>query len=108
MIDYISATKYNCKDNLFLGHCKLEKIYPDSGLSLYSLEGCEKMKIWHKPEADLLKVEGSLPYFLNGNNFTFSTSELVQAIDVIDSLLGGVGLWLPLNLKDNTIFEGIE
>lgn len=93
MIDYISATKYNCKDNLFLGHCKLEKIYPDSGLSLYSLEGCEKMKIWHKPETDLLKVEGSLPYFLNGNNFTFSTSELVQAIDVIDSLLGGAGLW---------------
>ena len=93
MIDFISATKYKCKDSLFLGHCKLEKTYPDSGLMLYCLEGCEKMKIWHKPEADWLKVEGSLPYFLNGNNFAFSTEELVKAVEIIDALLGGVGLW---------------
>lgn len=51
------------------------------------------MKVLHNPAADWVKVEGSLPYFLNGNNFTFSTSELVQAVDIIDTLLGGVGLW---------------
>lgn len=51
------------------------------------------MKIWYNPVADWVKVEGSLPYFLNGNNFAFSNSELVQAIEIIDTLLGGVGLW---------------
>ena len=93
MIDYISATKYKCKDSLNLRHCKLEKTFNDSGASLYCLEGCKQMKIWLPSGADWLKVEGSLPYFLKGNNFAFSTSELVQAVNIIDALLGGVGLW---------------
>lgn len=109
MIDFISATKYECKDSLFLGHCKLEKVYPESGLALYSLEGCEKMKVWHNPEAELVKVEGSLPYFLNGNNFTFSTAQMVQAIEIIDSLLGGIGLWgALLNRFENGVIVPVE
>lgn len=92
MIDFISATKYKCKDSLFLGHCKLVGTY-NTGLKQYVLEGCEALKVLHQPEADWLKVEGSLPYFLQGHNFTFSTSGVVEAIDIIDSLLGGVGLW---------------
>lgn len=92
MIDFLSATKYKCKDSLFLGHCKYVCAY-DSGLVQYVLEGCEKMKIWHNPKADWMKVEGSLPYFLQGHNFTFTTSALVEAVEAIDALLGGVGLW---------------
>ena len=92
MIDFLSATKYRCKDTLFLGHCKLVGSY-DSGLVQYVLEGCEKLKIWHNPSADWVKVEGSLPYFLQGHNFTVSTSALIEAVDEIDALLGGVGLW---------------
>ena len=92
MIDFISATKYRCKDSLFLGHCKPIGAY-DSGLMQYALDGCERLKIWHNPLSDWVKVEGSLPYFLQGHNFTFTTRALVEAVDEIDALLGGVGLW---------------
>ncbi|MBQ6462170.1 MAG: hypothetical protein IJJ59_02460, partial [Pseudobutyrivibrio sp.] len=92
MIDFLSATKYKCKDSLFLGHCKRVSTY-DSGEVKYILEGCEGLKIWHNPQADWMKVEGSLPYFLQGHNFTFSTKALVEAVDEIDALLGGIGLW---------------
>ena len=109
MIDYISATKVQCKDNLFLGHCKLEKTFQDSGLSLYYLEGCERLQVWHNPATDKVKVEGSLAYFLKGNNFTFSTGELVQAVDVVDSLLGGVGLWgALLDSFENGVIVPVE
>lgn len=109
MIDYISATKYKCKDSLFLGHCKPVQTFQDSGLALYHLEGCELLKIWHYPAADKVKVEGSLPYFLKGNNFTFSTSELVEAVDIIDTLLGGVGLWgALLDSFENGVIMPVE
>lgn len=51
------------------------------------------MKVWHNPQTGLLKLEGSLPYFLNGHNFSFTREELVQAVEILDSMLGYVGLW---------------
>ena len=108
MIDFISATKYKCKDSLFLGHCKLVTTYQE-GAALYYLEGCERLKVLYYPIADKVRVEGSLPYFLKGNNFTFSTGELVQAVDIIDSLLGGVGLWGSLlDCFENGVIVQVE
>lgn len=72
--------------------CKPEKAY-STGEYLYSLEGCEKLKVLHNPEAKILKVEGSLPYFFNGHNFTFPTKDFETAVDTIDWMLGRVGLW---------------
>lgn len=93
MIDYVSAIKYQCKDSLFLGHCKPYSCrLNDSGWETYHLDGCEKMEVQYKPDVGL-KIQGSLPYFLNGHNFTFSNEEFVQAIELINSLLGNVGLW---------------
>lgn len=109
MIDFVSATKYKCKDSLFLGHCKPVQTFVESGLALYYLEGCERLKIFHYAAEDKVKVEGSLPYFLKGNNFTFSTSELVQAVEVIDTLLGGVGLWgALLDSFENGVIVPVE
>lgn len=93
MIDYISATKYQCKDSVFLGHCKpYASVLNNAGWETYYLDGCEKMQVQYKPEVGL-RVQGSLPYFYKGHNFGFCTEELVQSIDFIDNLLGGVGLW---------------
>ena len=93
MIDYISITKHTGKDRPYLGNCKLQNTFAESGMALYHLEGCEKMKVWYSPQNGVLKVEGSLPYFLNGHNFSFSTQELVQAVEILNSMLGNVGLW---------------
>ena len=63
MIDYISAIKYQCKDNLFLGHCKAySSRLNDVGWKTYYLNGCNKMVVQYKPDVGL-KIEGSLPYF---------------------------------------------
>ena len=51
------------------------------------------MEVIHNPSTGLLEVRGSLPYFLKGHNFSFSWAELVEAIDIIDIMLGNVGLW---------------
>lgn len=51
------------------------------------------MEVWHYPSHGLLKLKGSLPYFLNGHNFSFSKAEFVESIDIADSLLGNIGLW---------------
>lgn len=76
---------------------------------LYYLEGCDRMQVWHNPQTGSLKIEGSLPYFLNGHNFAFTRNELVQAVDIIDSMLGGVGLWgAILNKFENGIIVPVE
>ena len=46
---------------------------------------------WH-PELRVLKVKGSLPYFLQGHNFSFSSSDYVEGIGILQDLIG-VGLW---------------
>lgn len=92
MIDYISISQHTYKYSPYLGNCKLEGSFR-SGMQLYFLDGCERLKIYYNPRTSLLKVEGSLPYFLNGHNFVFNRSEAVEAIDRVDAMLGNVGLW---------------
>lgn len=92
MIDFISITKRIYKDSLYLGNCKLYNTY-SSGRELYCLEGCEKMKVAYNPSTSILELCGSLPYFFKGHNFTFSTGEMVDSIETLDTMLGGVGLW---------------
>lgn len=92
MIDFISATIYQCKYTPNFGNCILDACYPN-GWSVYSLMGCERMMVRWNENSHRLDVKGSLPYFLKGHNFTFSAKELGCAVDLIDTLLGGVGLW---------------
>lgn len=93
MIDFISATKYQCKDNIYFGNCKpYYCALNNSGWKTFYLEGCERMQVHYKPEIGI-RVQGSLPYFQQGHNFIFDTESFIQAVDNIDSLLGSVGLW---------------
>ena len=93
MIDYIIATKYNCKDSPYMGNCKLQKTFQESEQRVYYLDGCEKMEVRYNPQNKVLQIAGSLPYYLNGHNFAFTRSEFEKAIEIIDNSLGGVGLW---------------
>ena len=92
MIDFISISQHICKYNPYLGNCKFQSSF-SSGAQKYLLEGCEEMAVIHNPSTGLLEVKGSLPYFLNGHNFAFTWAEAVEAIEIIDSMLGNVGLW---------------
>ena len=93
MLDFISTDmEFECKDIKFLAHyLKLEAQY-SSGWQKYYLDGCEKMAIWIKPVYHLLRIEGSVPYFWQGNNFSFTRKGFTEAIEYIIRLLG-VNIW---------------
>lgn len=93
MIDFISAIKYDCKDSAFLGNCELVHPVDKYGNARYYLQGCEKMKVTYNVISDWIKVEGSLPYYLNGHNFKFPDDQCVKAIENINAMLGDIDLW---------------
>jgi len=91
MIDFVSATICSSKDTPNLSFCKPAAAYI-SGWQLYHIEGCEKLKVWNNADAGLLKIEGSLPYFLQGHNFSFCRSAYIEAVDYLQQILD-VPLW---------------
>jgi len=66
--------------------------WQNQGYQSYYLQGCRKMQVHYNQELGDLRIKGSLPYFLNGHNFTFSTSEYIESINLIQSLLH-IDLW---------------
>jgi hypothetical protein len=93
MIDFIEATQYQCKDSPFLGHCKPFPCKLNQyGWQTYTLQGCKEMEVHWNPEMGALRVKGSLPYYLQGHNFSFSNGDFVEGIGMIQGLLG-VPLW---------------
>lgn len=94
MIDYLEATKFSCKYSPFLGNCRpFHCAQENAGWQSYVLEGCKDIQVLWKKELQALKIQGSLPYFLKGHNFSFSRQEYIEAVKLLDSLLGNVGLW---------------
>lgn len=91
MIDYISATSFLDKDKPFLGHLQLEAQY-SSGWNKYYLAGCEKLLIWINPALSMLRLEGSIAYYWQGHNFTFTSKEFTEAINYLQGLLQ-IDLW---------------
>lgn len=92
MIDYIKATKHlQSKDNPFLGHCNLEAEY-SSGWGKYSIQGVEKLNLWHNHIASMLRLEGSIMYYWQGHNFTYNRKDFVSAIKYIGTIIH-VSLW---------------
>lgn len=91
MIDYISVIKYLDKDSPFLGYCIKSAVY-STGWLQYSLEGCEKLKVFWNPQERLLRVNGSVMYFWQGHNFTCAKDDFEQAVDYLQRILK-VGLW---------------
>ena len=93
MIDFIEATQYYCKDSPNLGHCKPFPCKLNQyGWETYTLQGCKKLEVHWNPEAGMLKIKGSLPYWWQSHNFSFSNSDFVESVSMLQGLLG-VSLW---------------
>lgn len=92
MIDYIrTTTSFSDKDSIFLTHLQEDASYK-SGWLKYYLQGCEKLAVWIHPSLQLMRLEGSISYYWQGNNFSFDRKQFVEAINHIKGLLN-VDLW---------------
>lgn len=92
MIDFIQVTKHlGNKDKLFLGHLEHEAQY-SSGWNKYLLKGCEKIEIYWNPENSILRLKGSIMYYWQGHNFSYSKEGFLKAIEHINRILN-VNLW---------------
>lgn len=99
MIDFISIIKPTTgKDTPYFGNCQMVAAYPE-GSARYRLEGCEGIDIFHKPES-YLQIKGSIMYYFQGHNFTYSHEAFIEAINHISKLLH-VDLW-------NSYVKGFE
>lgn len=92
MIDYISATLFNCKDSINFTHLGTPEASFSSGWVKYYLEGCERLSVYINGQNDMMRIQGSIPYFAKGHNFTFSKQEFFEAINYICTILD-VDLW---------------
>ena len=92
MIDFISIIKpiHWCKVTPFFGHCQKVAAYT-SGSIRYRLEGCEGIDIYFNPDLHL-QIKGSIMYYWQGHNFTYSHEAFIEAINHIGKLLH-VDLW---------------
>jgi len=87
MIDYLEATKQlKPKDKPFLGHLHQEASY-QSGWDKYLLNGCKSIEVWHNEPASLIRIKGSLAYFYQGHNFSFTNRQFVEATNYVNDIL---------------------
>lgn len=92
MIDFISAIKhFGDKDKPFLGYLQFESQY-SSGWVKYSINRCRQMDIWVHPTNRILRIEGSILYFVQGHNLSFDRRKFVEGVQYLQTLLK-VGLW---------------
>lgn len=92
MIDYISASTFLIdKDTPNFSKCECEAVYK-SGLYRYFINGCNKAEIDWNAESRMIRFKGSIMYFWQGHNITFSKESFVEAITYISELLN-VNLW---------------
>ena len=87
MVDFIEATKQlKPKDKPFLGHLQAEAAY-HSGWDKYLLKGCKSIEVWHNEPAGLIRIKGSLAYFFQGHNFSFTSRQFVEATNYVNDIL---------------------
>lgn len=91
MIDYISATLYDCKDTPNLWHLQKEAVY-SSGWEKFFLCGCDRLSVYWHPIHRMIRIDGSIPYYWQGNNYLFNNADFLEAINHIKTLLH-VDLW---------------
>ena len=86
MIDFISATISGCKDTINFSHLVLESENIKYNRTYYAIDGCEEMQLIIIRNTGDIRLKGSVPYFFQGNNFTFDRKKFVQAIDYINTI----------------------
>lgn len=93
MIDYISATtSFRGKGTNKNPHlCNPDAVF-SSGWEKYFLDGCEKIIVWINPSLQMLRLEGSIPYYWQGHNFCFSKDSFFEAINFISNYLN-IDIW---------------
>lgn len=95
MIDYIRASMpIDCKDTKIFLNLQNPDVF-SSGWLRYYLDGCKKMEVWINPANGLLEIKGSVSYFIQGHNFSFSKHQFFEAIKHIGNLLH-LPLWEAL------------
>ena len=86
MIDFIRTTISGCKDTIKLSHLVLESENNKYNRTYYVIEGCKEMKIIILHNTGEIRLQGSVPYYFQGNNFSFDRKNFVQAIDHINTI----------------------
>lgn len=92
MIDYISATISECKDTINFSNLVLESENTKYNRTYYAINGCEEMKITIIHNTGEIRLQGSVPYYFQGHNFTFDRKRFVQAIGLINELTN-INFW---------------
>lgn len=88
MIDYIAVTKhFQNKDKPFLNNCQIKAFYKDTNCTKYTLNGCNDLELYWYENSNTFKLKGSITYFIQGHNFTYSNSIFCEAIKTIENIL---------------------
>lgn len=88
MIDYIAVTKhFQDKDKPFLNNCQIKAFYKDTDCTKYTLNGCNDLELYWYESSNILKLKGSITYFIQGHNFTYFNSIFCEAIKTIQNIL---------------------
>lgn len=84
--DYIEIAKSLGKDKLCSDYLECQ-LTTKSGWNKYEYEGCKVLEVWHHRETNDLKVKGSLPYFIAGQNFHTDTKDFKNGIEYLSNVL---------------------
>ncbi len=84
--DYISAEKDLGQDQICLDYLNHEASY-SSGWDKFIYEDCKAVQIWLNTDARKLKLMGSIPYFIAGQNFKTSLKDFISGIDHLSEVL---------------------
>lgn len=88
MIDYIALNKhFQDKDKPFFGYCQLEVADYRSGEMKYNLLGCRPLEVYWNEGLYRLRLKGSLLYFIQNHNFTYSDSLFREAVEYLEGIL---------------------
>lgn len=85
MLDFLSIEKPLFKDKP--NFASLESIGFSYGKHIYQMPNLPQVKIYHSEQAKYLNIKGSLPYLVNGQNFSFNDYEFKLAIDALQDAL---------------------
>ena len=88
MIDYIAINKhFQDKDRPFFGNCQEEAFYVNSGEIKYTLSGCRVIELFWNENLHRLKLRGSLLYYFQNHNFTYSDKVFKEAVEYLEKIL---------------------
>lgn len=106
-IDFIEATLFTGKDTPFFGCMKKIASY-ESGNVKYILNGCEKIEVIFNEESGKLVLRGSIMYFMQGHNFTYSKKLFVEGVNYVGKLLH-LNLWnMMINIFENGVVVKVK